>query len=153
MFDREVLTQTIADALETMAFVTLSPAESPAAPLAACQVAIRFGHPVPAELQLVTPRALGHYMAGSVLGLDVDDPSLDQRGLDMLRELMNVACGALLARTGTAGEPARSDTSLHMSLPTCIEFEPSDWAAFTADPRTTVLDADGHIIAFRVVDL
>jgi len=150
-FDAIVL-ESLAEALETMAFVALMPAAEPTEPADGCVVSIEFARPERGVLELVAPRALGTLLAANVLGTDPSDPEAVARGDDALREAVNVACGAMLRRLKDLGE-GLSTTGLHMGLPEMRPLGEGEWATVSMSAGVAVLDADGNVIAVRAKGL
>lgn len=141
--------EAVSGALETMAFVSAWPFEGPAAdaPQDPVLAAISFEGAARGTLELAAPRAFARTLATNLLGSADGEPS-DDEAHDALKELMNVACGALL-RVRRATESTRFE----MSIPWIESLDGADgWAEFTSRPDTIVLDAEGTPIAFRVVE-
>lgn len=141
------LLETLGEALETMAFVSLTPMDEPGAcPPGALLVSVRFSGPIRGAVELVASGAFGVMLAGNILGTTPDDPDAAQGGPDALKELMNVVCGVLIKKS------ARSpDAVFEMAVPRIVEFDgAAGWADFIAQPGCAVVDADGFPIAARV---
>lgn len=145
--EQSILVETLAESLETMAFVALMPSEVPEEPPADLRVvSVTFVHNAQAHLELAAPRAFGQLLSSNILGIEFDDEDARNGADDALRELMNVTCGNLLLKaTRTAGEPLR------MGLPKIQKIDPAmAWKSFVGDPAGFVLNADGHTIAIRL---
>jgi hypothetical protein len=145
---RDELTRALAHALETMAFVAPLPWEEhgpPPPPERAMRVRVRRRGAAPCELELIAGAGFGAYLAGNLIGSDASDPQAAANSADALRELMNVAAGALSRARGDAHL-----TQLAIDLPVLSEgVALSDWTDMTNDPEAVVLDADGHLVAVR----
>lgn len=139
-----ILVETLAEALETMAFIALSPTEDPnSCPAEAVKLSIAFTRPDPGSIELVAPLSLGRMLSSNVLGLEPDDPAATEGAGDALAELLNVTCGSILMKlASTSTEP------FQMTIPKACPFDPADWAKFI-EGQTAVLEADGHKIAIR----
>jgi len=134
-------------ALEALAFITLAPAEEPIAPPADATLArVLLNGTESAVLELVAGRSFGLQLAANLLGLEPDDPEIEVRRADALKELINVAAGAII---GT--EIANGAAPREIGIPHIEPFATHGaWEAFTAAPGTSVLDAEGNIIAIRM---
>jgi hypothetical protein len=145
--EQQILVETLADSLETMAFVALMPAEVPTEPPAELRIiAIHFVHGEPAQLELAAPRAFGQMLSSNILGVEPDDEAARTGADDALREVVNVTCGNLLNRA-----KRENGAPLRMGLPKVQKIEPAlAWKSFTTDPSAFVLNADGHTIAIRL---
>jgi hypothetical protein len=144
-----LLEQALAEALETMAFISPLPPEDDAPPAAGPAVLTRLEYRGAASgaIELACPAAFGKLVAANLLGCDPDDPDAEQRAADALRELLNITCGSLLRRSIAA------DAELvEMSVPTQTTFDLEGWQAFVA-AGATVVDGDGHKLAIRLVEL
>ncbi|MGC3957495.1 MAG: hypothetical protein QM813_05890 [Verrucomicrobiota bacterium] len=67
------LVETIAEALETMAFVAPMPADEPRFPEGALLIRIGFRGPLTGHLELIAPESLGQCIAANILGCDPSD--------------------------------------------------------------------------------
>jgi hypothetical protein len=141
------MTEAFGGALEALAFITLAPAEEPiAAPVDATLVRVQLNGTVSAALELVAGASFGRQLAANLLGLEADDPEIELRRADALKELINVAAGAII---GT--EIANGAAPREIGIPHIEPFATHEaWEAFTAAPGASVLDAEGNIIAIRI---
>lgn len=144
------LLEPLIEALETMAFVSPIPAEPGAAPPAqAVLVEMEFACPEYGALRLVASHEFGAMLASNLQGVDPASQEAVDGADDALRELMNVTCGVALRKFGRA-----ADQRLHMSLPIVQPFDTTQsWDRFIALPHVSVLNADGHTIAFQITGL
>lgn len=143
-----LLVETLMEALETMAFVPLMPAEGETpTPAEARRVHIDFARPEPGSLELIAPAGLGRLLAANILGTGPDDPEAASRGDDALRELLNITCGTLLRRCADSGQTPQ------MGLPVAQPCNAEQWQAFLHEPDVHVLDAEGHVFAARLLGL
>lgn len=151
MSDASTTIDAVTGALETMAFVSAWPAEvdlSRACPEDPLIASIEYDGAGAGTMELVAPRAFARQLAANLLGAPDPSVAAESEVADALRELMNVACGALL-RARRANETVRFD----MAIPTVRELgNPAAWDAFLAESRTCVLDAEGTCIAVRLVE-
>ncbi len=136
----------LAEALEQMAFIGVSPLdEPPPAPLKPVMLSIDFRGQQAGTVQLLAPLDLGAGIAANALGTDPQDPEAQSRAVDALRELLNVACGLLL----TAASGGAAD-ACEMSIPKLAELDPAQWQPLLAGGDFAALDADGYPAAIRV---
>jgi hypothetical protein len=142
--------QALSEALETMAFITPLPPEDNSAPQGpAVLTRIEFRGAQAGALELCTPDAFGVVLAANLLGVEPTDADAKEKTSDALRELLNVACGALLRNSGATGNGA----VVEMSVPSQSKFDLAGWDAFVASPDAVVIDADGQKVAVRLVEL
>lgn len=140
--------QALAESAETMAFLSLLPAEQPfAMPDQMLCVRIGFAGPTPGTLELAAPESFGALLAANMLGCDPSDADASARAVDAIKELINVTCGAMLSRlTGGQGH------GYEMSLPAVEPLENrSDWEELLNHDPGCAFDAEGHFLAVRVI--
>jgi hypothetical protein len=143
----DLLRDSLAEALEVMAFVIAEPAAMPAEPAAGLLLTrVPIDGPRPMVLEFVCPPSLGAVLEANV-GMDV--PS-DGTGAAALRELGNVACGLLIRRLREAAAAAAVGPDALIGLPVQEDVAAGGWAAVAEDPGAVVLDADGVRLAARV---
>jgi CheY-specific phosphatase CheX len=136
--------ESLAAALETMAFVTLEPADaSTQAPADAQLVALDFNYPQAGAIQIIAPREFGRMLAMNMLMPEDDQQVPDEAADDALRELCNITTGTLLRQR--LGEHHKS---VMMGLPVVRAFD-GRFEEFTADPDAFLICADGHTLAIR----
>src|SRR5882724_4872201 len=86
----------LADSFETMAFMSLAPAEEPYQP--PCDpvlLSMWFASSFCGIVEMVAPRTLGKLAASNMLGADPGSPALYD---DALKELLNIFSGLMLRR-------------------------------------------------------
>jgi len=81
------------------------------------ETSIRYDGPQSGELRLLCDRAFMKDLAGNLLGTDQDDPDADAKGIDAVKELMNILCGQLV--TDFYG----SDAVFNLSIPECTRLD------------------------------
>ncbi len=87
------------------------------------ETSIRYNGPRAGELRLLCDRAFMTSLAGNLLGIEPDDPEADVKGVDAVKELMNILCGQLV--TDFHG----SDAVFNLSIPECTQLDdPPDLA-------------------------
>ncbi len=141
------LFETLAQSLETMAFVIADPLPSPAdAPGDAQVVSLTFEGPRSGTINIVASREFAMMLAANVLGIDPSDPDAQEKADDCMKELVNVVGGALMPRI------AESETDVFkLSLPTIRPLNTeTEWPGFCNDTGTQLASADGHTIAARI---
>ena len=140
---QETALQALADALETMAFVTPNPPEgAPAAPADGVVVSIRFSGKLNGQLRLGTTRRFGQSMVTNLLGESPEDATSPQRSDDFLKELLNVTCGLMIRRT-----LGKTD-QIEMSLPEVTPVtDAAQWQRIVADSGEGVLDVESQPLA------
>lgn len=152
----------IVESLETMAFVTCDPAEradvlnAPAEPQwTAIAYAMQDGRG--GLIEVATSMAFGQVLAANMLALAPDDPECRARAEDVLRELLNVACGTLLrhalppAAAGSTGGAGPRRT-VFVGLPGGKPLTEAAWQQIAEDPKTSALFAEGQPLLVRFND-
>ncbi len=138
----------LAEAMETMAFVSALPPDDAqvAAPTSAVLLQMKFTGPVSGVVEMVAADQLGQTIAENILPPDPSDPSTAISGDDALKELLNVTCGSLFRN------PANQKSgNFDIALPQLTKFDATkDWSRFVESKGTTVLDAEGSLIAIHV---
>ena len=146
----ELLLEAVAEALQTMAFICPEPApEGVPAPATSDCLSIRWsggGSGAGGELQLAAPRLFGELLAANILALEPGTPEVALRAVDALQELCNITTGVLLARMSETPEDAPE-----MGLPLlAVLADGAAWQHFVAQPKTSVLLAEGYPLAIRI---
>ncbi len=143
-----LLTESLSEALETMAFImVMPPAEEPAAPQEAVQVTMQFTGPKSGTVELMAGKDFLIAMAANVLGVDPGEEEAQAKGVDAFREILNTTCGVLLPKL--ASSPA---DVFNVTLPEDESFTgPEHWQKFLSQEGAVVLDADGSPLACRLV--
>jgi len=91
-----------------------------------------FMGPFTGKLIMAVPTALCPEIAANVLGLDPDDPLVQDKPYDALKELLNVTCGNLL--TAIAGDEPVFD----LTPPEVKRMDRAAWGKLRAMPGTQV---------------
>src|SRR4051794_30613834 len=99
----DLLMTVLAEALETMAFISIEPAFDQTACTNPLQVLLNFSGSVSGQLSLCAPPALGMAIAANLAAVEPEAVSAEQAA-DALRELANVTAGLLLRQVCTAEE-------------------------------------------------
>ena len=146
----ELLLESLAEALQTMAFICPEPmVEAIPAPASVDCLTISWSGGQAGEVQLAAPRLFGELLAVNILALEPGTTEAAQRAVDALQELCNITTGGLLARLCDAP----TDTP-EMGLPTArVLTDAQAWQDFIALPKTTVVLAEGYPVAIRIQEL
>ena len=155
----DALAQSVAQALETMAFISPFPPDDPASAAPTGPGLLTRVSFVPVagviggaagSLELICDARLGVVLASNLLGIAPADPEARERGADALRELANVACGAVLRTCApTAGG------MVEMAVPAQEAVDADAWRSLVSQAATggsnslTLLDADGCLLVAR----
>jgi hypothetical protein len=140
------LVESLAAALETMAFVSLAPVEEPpAAPTDAVLIRVDFRGARKGRVELVTSRDLGRLLLDNTVGCDPSDTLVMPNPNDPLVELVNITCGMLLNRDQASG------SMFEMSVPKVTPFDAKmRWESFIAQGNVDVINAEGSVLAIRM---
>jgi hypothetical protein len=141
----EQLAACLADSLETMAFITLQPADgsSPAVPNEPVRVSIQVRGPMRGVVEIAAPMELGAQLAANIIEPGAVPPDAAAQNADALRELANVVCGCFLRASAPPG--------CEMELPALEPIDAEEWRSLTADRGTVVVDAEGSLVAVRTM--
>lgn len=142
-----VMVESVAEALETMAFITaMAPEESMPTPTDAILVRMRFYGPVTGVAELVAGREFVEMLAANVLGIEPDEPDATALGTDAFMEMLNTTCGVLLPMLARNPEDI-----FDVTVPESEEIGGVEgWEGFVSQSDVSVLDADGYALAVRI---
>jgi CheY-specific phosphatase CheX len=141
----ELLTDSLAQALETMAFWdVMSPDEDSTIPEKTILGQISFTGSKAGTIEMLAGMEFTRTLAENFAALDDAD---EESCLDALKELCNVVCGLLLPML------ASSDTDVFdIAVPTIDNSDNlSGWNEFIQGANCRVLNIEGHLVAVRVV--
>jgi chemotaxis protein CheY-P-specific phosphatase CheC len=102
------------------------------------RTSMSFSGGLAGDLALAVPEEACPEIAANALGMEPDNDRVMERGLDALKEVLNVACGRIL--TALAGEEAMFD----MSIPVISKLDATAWSALVDDPDSFGFLADDH---------
>ena len=141
------LFETLAQSLETMAFVMADPMPAPAdAPVDGVVVSMAFKGPRSGTVEIIAGREFAMMLAANVLGIDPSEADAQEKADDCMKELVNVVGGALMPRIAAS----ESDV-FKLSLPSIRKLDSQqEWPKLCGDPMTQLASADGHTIAARI---
>lgn len=137
--------EAVVDSAMVMAFLSLEPAADPQPWTQPCvSVRIEYRGRQSGALKLTAPVSLGSVLAANILGCDPVDEEATQRAADALKELMNITCGAFLARLVPDG-------GCEMGLPQVrpIDDPQQQWQEAVSQ-GCQPLDAEGCTIFLRL---
>jgi len=140
-----ILTDSLAQALETMAFLTIMPLEEDmAAPEKTVLAEISFTGPKNGTIQILAGLDLCRILAENIGALtEVNDETC----YDALKELSNVTCGLLLPML------ASSQTDVFdVTVPAVKTGDDSPrWDEFVEQPNSCILNIEGFLVATRLI--
>jgi len=140
-----ILTDSLAQALETMAFLTNMPLEEDtAAPEKTILAEISFAGPKNGTIQILAGLDLCRILAENIGALtEVNDETC----YDALKELSNVTCGLLLPML------ASSQTDVFdVTVPAVKTGDDSPrWDEFVEQPNSCILNIEGFLVATRLI--
>lgn len=137
-FNQDMLGEMAIEALERTAFVAAEPADTEFLDeLSECEwfTRIRYTGPINGSVYLAGSPGFMLGLASSLLGVEVEDVTIEKEGLDALRELTNIVGGSVVSALG--GDHCK----LSLGLPEVIERSvfPSGGAG-----EHCILDAEGE---------
>ncbi|MGD2094012.1 MAG: chemotaxis protein CheX [Phycisphaerales bacterium] len=139
-----MLTDSLTQALETMAFLTIIPLEEEiSAPENIALAEISFSGPTSGTIQILAGRDFCETLAENIgATMEADDETC----YDALKELSNVTCGLLLPML--ASSPA---DVFDLTVPIIKTGNDSPkWDDFTGQPEINILNVEGNLIATRL---
>ncbi len=140
-----ILTDSLAQSLETMAFLTIiPPEENMATPEKTILSEISFAGPKNGTIQILAGLNFCRILAENIGALtEVNDETC----YDALKELSNVTCGLLL--------PVLADTKadvFDLTIPTINNGNDSPkWNEFVERPNSCILNIEGYLVATRLI--
>ena len=140
-----ILTDSIAQALETMAFLTIIPLEEDiAAPEKTVLAEISFTGPKNGTIQILAGLDFCRILAENIGALtEVSDETCH----DALKELSNVTSGLLLPVLAYS----QADV-FDITIPTIKNGDDSPkWNEFVVQPNSCILNIEGYLVATRLI--
>jgi hypothetical protein len=139
----DLMVSTLAEALETMVFVTVIPdSEEAIVPDRPILTQMSFSGPLCGTVQILGGWDLGEIIAEN-MGC-VDDPD-EGIVLDAWKEICNVTCGLLMPQIGSS--PA---DVFDVTVPYACVREADMWGDFANHPESHILNAEGHAVAMKI---
>jgi hypothetical protein len=147
----QVAAQAVAVALERTAFLAAEPSDGVfEAPSELQSISLDFGGPVPGRLELLVDLSIGRKMVAAALGVDEAAPEVDAGSEDALKELVNVAGGAMMPDLVHLFMPDEELTAIcPLSLPHLAPADPSVWN-IDPDRSSALLEVDEMPLLVRV---
>ena len=142
----DILTESMLEALETMAFMTTAePEEEQQTPPEDVLFGeMRFTGPKNGYVQILAGRSFCEVLAENIAALEEAD---DAACCDAMQELSNVTCGLVLPRLAES-----SDDVFGVSVPTVKSGgDAPQWREFVSMPRTCVMDIEDFVVAARLI--
>jgi CheY-specific phosphatase CheX len=146
MIDTEnILTDSLTQALETMAFLTIIPPEEDIAPPEKVALAeISFTGPKSGTIQILAGLDFCRILAENIGALTEVS---EENCYDALKELSNVTSGLLLPILAHS----KADV-FDITIPTIKKGNDSPiWNEFVAQPNTFILNIEGYLVATRII--
>lgn len=135
----EALRDGFCEALETLAFMFAEPVdkgELPTEHAEFIQVKMGFSGQLDGTIVLLVPAVMPIHIAANVLGMEPDDEFVVERGIDAVKEVLNVTCGRFL--TLYAGESPVFD----LSVPATSQCDAQSWQDMLKAPNTLAFLVD-----------
>ena len=126
---------------DTMAYMFAERAtanELPDSVANAVESMISFSGPRNGSMVLALPRDMCVELAAGVLGVDRDDADIAEKGIDAVKEMLNVICGNML--TEIAGNKPVFD----LSVPTSRELDAAAWKSLASHGATVAFMVDDY---------
>ena len=144
---KNILLEAVSQALETMVFLDVLPADENTDELIMPQTlvvsAISFSGPKKGNFQLLTGTDFGKLLAENIAAIDQAD---ENQALDAVKELSNVICGLLLPEISE-----NSSDVFDVTVPTVKTGSDSlEWSGFLQDKDSLLLNAEGYAIAVKL---
>ncbi len=140
-----MLTDSLAQSLETMAFLTIMPLEEDMpAPEKAVWAEIGFTGPKNGTIQILAGLDFCRILAENIGALTEVN---DEICYDALKELSNVTCGLLLPMLASSGGDV-----FDVTVPAVKTGDDSPgWDEFVEQPNSFILNIEGFLVATRLI--
>lgn len=144
----DTLTEVFCEILEQMAFMFAEPVEAQEdiapAPRESVLAHLSFVGEFSGKLSLAVPVEMCAELAANMLGEEADDPDAIAKGMDALKELLNVLCGNLL--TAFAGD----EPVFNLDVPEATPLSLEAWEKLRASPITVSYNVDEYPVLLHV---
>jgi hypothetical protein len=141
----------IASALERMAFIVVEPVEGPSpapAPRDPVWVRVPLWLPEAAAVEMIAPESFGAHIAANAMALGPDETVPPDQARDALAEFLNILASALLLPDNADLPTGR----IVKGVPEVMALaRPTDWDQFITHDDTILFNAEGCIVACRLV--
>lgn len=111
----------------------------------AVESAISFSGPRNGSMVLAVPKDMCVELAASVLGVERDDVDIAEKGIDAIKELLNVICGNVLT------EIAGSEPVFNLSMPSTRIVNQSVWKSLSSQGTTVAFMVDDYPALLQLV--
>lgn len=145
--DNDILTESISEVLEKMAFMMLMPPEEPLPnPEQSIRATICFSGVVSGQINLLAGNELIEMMAANFMGVEPDDPEANEKRTDAFKEILNTVCGVLLPKL--ASSPA---DVFDITIPEAHEINTQEeWDTLIKENDAVIMDCDFNPLAFWI---
>ena len=152
---RDIAAAAVANSLETSAFLLAEPAildpadEQIDTAAEHLRISLTFGGPAAGTLCVSAPLDLGQLLATNMLGCDGDASTSFAR--DALRELVNVAAGAMMPDLVRCVAPDVGDSAdCPLELPRLQSITVDQFAQACRQQGSTLFDVEGKLLAVAI---
>ena len=144
----EIITESVVDIFEKAAFLFPIPIEETEE---GCSdedgqmicIGITFNGPSNGEFIISLPKELTKEISANMLGIDEDDPDVEQKSIDAAKEILNIVCGNILPKI--YGE----EPIFYLSAPYILErLEDGINETKNYDITKIQMDVDDNIVTF-----
>ena len=129
---------TVADTMAYMFAERATADELPDSVDDAVESMISFSGPQNGSMLLALPKEMCVELAASALGVGRDDPDIAEKGIDAVKEMLNVICGNMLTRI------AGSKPVFDLSVPTSRELDAAAWKSLASHRATVAFMVDDY---------
>ncbi|MBD3420471.1 MAG: hypothetical protein GF398_10170 [Chitinivibrionales bacterium] len=141
---KDTARQVISSVLENAAFIFADPMEAGSEPQLdswqADGVALEFKGSAGGAMHMWAGSGFSRYAAANMLGVEEDDENASRKGLDALKEILNMIVGNLLT------EVYGSEPVYDLSIPRTLDKQ--ELATDYGDPQAVWLEAEGNQVLF-----
>lgn len=139
-----ILTDALSEALETMAFLMITPMDDDLEiPQNTVLAEIDFTGSQKGNVQILASLEFGKILAQNIAALDQVG---NETSYDALKEFANVVCGLILHRI-TSSPADEFDVTIPFVR---TDDDSSPWDEFTAEKNCSILNIEGHAIAAKL---
>jgi CheY-specific phosphatase CheX len=96
------------------------------------------------NLLIAVPEGMAREIGANFLGMEADDPFVEETYQDSLKEILNVTCGHML--TALKGETPVFD----LSIPNVTPMTSAELSELADDPSCLAFDVDGYPVLLRM---
>ena len=143
----QILAEVFVDVLERIAFMfgdIVDFNEIPEIEAACVHAEVSFKGEINGKVEIIAPLDFCTRLAANVLGIDPDDEAAERRGIDSLRELLNITCGNFLS-TIAGNKPVFS-----VGVPSTRIVPTFDWDTLTRRGGWMSILVDENPVLMRI---